>query len=231
MPFHLYRSFTPIPLPDRTWPSQVITKAPRWCSVDLRDGNQALIDPMDIERKRRMFDLLVQVRLQGDRGRLPLGLPAGLRLRAPAHREGPDPRRRDHPGPHPGAARADRAHLRVARGARRGRSCTSTTRRPRCSAGWCSASTAPASWTSRCKAAQLCKTADADGPRGRRPLPVLAGELHRHRARLREGDLRGGDGRVGADARPGRSSSTCRPPSRWPRPTSTATRSSGSTAT
>jgi 2-isopropylmalate synthase len=60
MPFHHYRPFTPIPLPDRTWPHRVITKAPRWCSVDLRDGNQALIDPMDPERKRRMFDLLVQ---------------------------------------------------------------------------------------------------------------------------------------------------------------------------
>ena len=60
MPFQHYRSFTPIPLPDRTWPSKVITQAPRWCSVDLRDGNQALIDPMDPERKRRMFDLLVR---------------------------------------------------------------------------------------------------------------------------------------------------------------------------
>jgi 2-isopropylmalate synthase len=60
MPFHLYRPFTPVPLPDRTWPSRVITAAPRWCSVDLRDGNQALIDPMDGERKRRMFDLLVR---------------------------------------------------------------------------------------------------------------------------------------------------------------------------
>jgi 2-isopropylmalate synthase len=60
MPFQHYRSFTPIPLPDRTWPHRVITKAPRWCSVDLRDGNQALIDPMDRERKRRMFDLLVK---------------------------------------------------------------------------------------------------------------------------------------------------------------------------
>jgi 2-isopropylmalate synthase len=61
MPFHHYRPFTPIPLPDRTWPGRVITEAPRWCSVDLRDGNQALIDPMDIERKRRMFDLLVRI--------------------------------------------------------------------------------------------------------------------------------------------------------------------------
>ena len=60
MQFHLYRPFTPIPLPDRTWPGRVTTRAPRWCSVDLRDGNQALIDPMDPERKRRMFDLLVR---------------------------------------------------------------------------------------------------------------------------------------------------------------------------
>ena len=60
MLFQHYRPFTPIPLPDRTWPSQVITRAPRWCSVDLRDGNQALIDPMDPARKRHMFDLLVR---------------------------------------------------------------------------------------------------------------------------------------------------------------------------
>jgi 2-isopropylmalate synthase len=60
MPFRHYRAFTPVPLPDRTWPSREITKAPRWCSVDLRDGNQALIDPMDPSRKRRMFDLLVK---------------------------------------------------------------------------------------------------------------------------------------------------------------------------
>ncbi len=60
MPFHRYRPFPPIPLPDRTWPARVISRAPRWCSVDLRDGNQALIDPMDPERKRAMFDLLVR---------------------------------------------------------------------------------------------------------------------------------------------------------------------------
>jgi len=60
MPFAHYRPFAPIPLPDRTWPSRVITRAPRWCSVDLRDGNQALIDPMDPGRKRRMFELLIE---------------------------------------------------------------------------------------------------------------------------------------------------------------------------
>jgi 2-isopropylmalate synthase len=61
MPFDKYRSFEPIGLADRTWPDKVIQVAPLWCSVDLRDGNQALIDPMDIPRKRRMFDLLVDM--------------------------------------------------------------------------------------------------------------------------------------------------------------------------
>src|SRR6476659_3877213 len=56
-----YQPFPPIDLPDRTWPSAVITAPPQWCSVDLRDGNQALIDPMDGERKRRMFELLVRL--------------------------------------------------------------------------------------------------------------------------------------------------------------------------
>jgi 2-isopropylmalate synthase len=56
-----YRSFAPIDLADRTWPTRVIAKAPLWCSVDLRDGNQALIEPMDAARKRRMFDMLVKI--------------------------------------------------------------------------------------------------------------------------------------------------------------------------
>ena len=50
-----------VELPDRTWPDQVMTQAPRWCAVDLRDGNQALIDPMDAERKLQMFQLLVRM--------------------------------------------------------------------------------------------------------------------------------------------------------------------------
>jgi 2-isopropylmalate synthase len=61
MPFDKYRPFLPLALADRTWPDQRIEKAPLWCSVDLRDGNQALIDPMDPSRKRRMFDTLVQM--------------------------------------------------------------------------------------------------------------------------------------------------------------------------
>lgn len=61
MPVQRYRAFPPIDLPDRTWPGAQITRAPRWLSTDLRDGNQALIDPMSPERKHRMFDLLVQM--------------------------------------------------------------------------------------------------------------------------------------------------------------------------
>jgi 2-isopropylmalate synthase len=64
MPIHKYRPYheqLAVDLPDRTWPSKRITQAPRWCAVDLRDGNQALIDPMSPERKRIMFDLLVKM--------------------------------------------------------------------------------------------------------------------------------------------------------------------------
>jgi 2-isopropylmalate synthase len=61
MPFHRYRAFPPIDLPDRTWPTATITQAPRWLSTDLRDGNQALIDPMSPTRKMAMFDLLVRM--------------------------------------------------------------------------------------------------------------------------------------------------------------------------
>jgi len=56
-----YRPFPSIDIPDRRWPSRTIDRAPVWCSVDLRDGNQALIEPMDAERKMRMFDLLVDM--------------------------------------------------------------------------------------------------------------------------------------------------------------------------
>jgi 2-isopropylmalate synthase len=59
MPFHKYRPYPEVELPDRTWPDRRLVKAPIWTSVDLRDGNQALDPPMDVDRKRRMFDLLV----------------------------------------------------------------------------------------------------------------------------------------------------------------------------
>ncbi|TMC87600.1 MAG: 2-isopropylmalate synthase, partial [Chloroflexi bacterium] len=61
MPISKYRPYPPVDLPDRRWPERAITSAPTWCSVDLRDGNQALIDPMDVTRKRRLFELLVRM--------------------------------------------------------------------------------------------------------------------------------------------------------------------------
>ena len=61
MPVHRYAPFIPVDLTDRTWPTKRITETPQWCSVDLRDGNQALIDPMDSNRKLAMFKLLVEM--------------------------------------------------------------------------------------------------------------------------------------------------------------------------
>ncbi len=61
MPFAKYRPTVPVDLTDRTWPGRRLTHAPRWCSVDLRDGNQALIDPMDLDRKGAMFAQLVEM--------------------------------------------------------------------------------------------------------------------------------------------------------------------------
>src|SRR5580765_3594258 len=61
MPIHRYPAFTPVDLVDRTWPNRTAARAPLWCSVDLRDGNQALIDPMTPARKKAMFELLVRM--------------------------------------------------------------------------------------------------------------------------------------------------------------------------
>ncbi len=61
MPFHHYQPYVPMVLTDRTWPDRMIACAPRWCSVDLRDGNQALIEPMDPARKLKMFEALVRI--------------------------------------------------------------------------------------------------------------------------------------------------------------------------
>ena len=61
MPFSKYRSFAPVELPDRQWPGRTLTAPPRWCSVDLRDGNQALVDPMSVDEKLRLYELLLEV--------------------------------------------------------------------------------------------------------------------------------------------------------------------------
>ena len=72
MPFHKYRQFEPVHLADRTWPGRVITQAPRWCSVDLRDGNQALIEPMRPDEKLRFWELLLAIGLE----EIEVGFPA-----------------------------------------------------------------------------------------------------------------------------------------------------------
>ena len=203
MPFHHYRPFTPDPaagshvaVPGDHPGAALVQRGParRQPGPDRSDGpgaQAAHVRPAGA------------VRLQGDRGGLPGRLPARLRLRPPAHRGGPDPGRRDHPGPHPGPARADRAHLRVA------------ARRPAGDGPPLQLHLHPPApgrlrpgpgrhRGHRGARGPALPRADRHHPRVRRALPVLARELHRHRARLRGGDLRGGDGRVGADARPGR---------------------------
>ncbi|NTW13786.1 MAG: 2-isopropylmalate synthase [Candidatus Moranbacteria bacterium] len=76
MPFRRYRPFAAVNLPDRTWPDRVVTHAPRWCSVDLRDGNQALAEPMGAEEKRAMFDLLVKIGFK----EIEVGFPAASKI-------------------------------------------------------------------------------------------------------------------------------------------------------
>ena len=86
MPFHRYPAFPAVDLPDRTWPTKTITTAPRWLSTDLRDGNQALIDPMNSARKNAMFDLLVKMGYKEIEVGFPSGQPDRLRLRPRADR-------------------------------------------------------------------------------------------------------------------------------------------------
>ena len=72
MPFHKYHAYDTVDLPDRTWPDVTLTHAPIWCSTDLRDGNQALVNPMDAARKRRFFELLVRIGIK----EIEVGFPA-----------------------------------------------------------------------------------------------------------------------------------------------------------
>ena len=199
MPYWKYRPYETVSLPDRTWPDVVLTQAPIWCSTDLRDGNQALVNPMDTARKRRFFDLLVQLGIK----EIEVGFPSASKTDFDFARtlveEGLIPERHDDRGADAGAAGADRAHVRGDRRARRARSCTSTTRPRRRSGASCSGSDEAGITDLAVKGTELCKRArGADGDRDR--LPVLARELPPHRARLRARGVRGGRRRVGADA-------------------------------
>ena len=93
-----YRPTPPVSLPDRTWPNQTITRAPIWCSSDLRDGNQALIEPMDRARKRRMFDRWWRSASRKSRSAFPSASQTDFDFVRTLDRGAADPRRRDHPG-------------------------------------------------------------------------------------------------------------------------------------
>ena len=205
MPCHRYSPFPSVDLPDRTWPTKTITAAPRWLSTDLRDGNQALIDPMNASPQERDVRPARPHGLQGDRGRLPGRVADRLRLRPLAHRARPGTRRRPHLGPDPGPRGAHRAHRPVACGSEAGDRAHVQRRR---------AGLPPRRVRLRGRRAGAV-------PRGRRRrhpgdhevrrhppgrhrvrVGVLPRDLHGHRARLLPRHLRGRDGRLAARARP-----------------------------
>ena len=115
-PREKYRPFPPVSLPDRQWPNRTITKPPIWCSVDLRDGNQSLIEPMGLDRKMRMFDALLKMGFK----EIEVGFPSASQTDFDFVRyliDGQeDSRRRHHPGAHPVARGADPPHLREPEG-------------------------------------------------------------------------------------------------------------------
>ena len=164
MPIAKYSSFPPIPLADRTWPTVRIDKAPLWCSVDLRDGNQALIDPMTPTRKQRMFELLVRMGYK----EIEVGFPSASQTDFDFVRQLVE----DDLVPDDvtiqvltqARSRADRAHLRVHRRFRAARSSTSTTRRRRCSGAWCSGWTRTASTTSPSRAPSSARSSPTRCP-------------------------------------------------------------------
>ena len=98
-----YKPFTPIDLPDRQWPNRVIDHAPIWCSVDLRDGNQALVDPMNLEEKLEYFKTLIAVGFK----EIEVGFPSASETdRRPLY-----PGRCDHSGAGAGAPSLDQKDL------------------------------------------------------------------------------------------------------------------------
>ncbi len=200
MPHHKYRPYPGVELPDRTWPDRRITSAPRWVSVDLRDGNQALINPMDVERKRRMFKLLCAVGFK----EIEVGFPSASKADFDFMRVLVDEQlipddvtivvltqARDHL-----IERTFESLEGIPRSVVHLYNSTSTTQRRVVfrldRAGIRDMAVRGAT--------RIRELADARHRR-RRALRVLAGELHGDRARLRARGLRGGHGRLRADAR------------------------------
>ncbi len=199
MPFEKYRPYETVDLPDRTWPDNVIARAPIWCSTDLRDGNQALVNPMDGPRKRRFFDLLLALGIKEIEVGFPSASKADFDFARSLVEEDliPD----DVTIAVLTQARPElieRTYEAIA-GARRAivhlYNSTSVTQRRvvfRMDRDGVKA-----------LAVQRCRS--LQGARRRRGIrdrvPVLARELPPHRARLRARGVRGRRGRVGADAR------------------------------
>ena len=231
MAYQRYTAFTPIALADRTWPGTVITQGPalvRGRPARRQPGPDRPDDPGPQEAHVRAAGA---DGLQGDRGRVPLRQPDGLRLRPRADRGRHDPRRRRHPGPDPVPRAPDRAHLRVDPGRQAGhRPPVQLDLHPAAPGG---VRTGPGRDQGHrgARRAAVHEVRRADHPRHRHLLRVLPGVLHRHRAGVRRRGLQRGQRRAGSPRRSARSSSTCPPRSRWPRPTCTPTRSSGCTAT
>ena len=90
--FEKYIPFVPQPIQNRTWPDNTITKAPIWCSVDLRDGNQALVDPMNVEEKLLLFHTLVDIGVKEIEVGFPSASETEFRLPPHPHRGWPHPR-------------------------------------------------------------------------------------------------------------------------------------------
>ncbi len=203
MPTARYQPFSPVDLPDRTWPTKPITKAPRWLSTDLRDGNQALIDPMSPARKLAMFQLLVKMGYK----EIEVGFPAASQTDFDFVRSIIE----DDEIP-------DDVTISVLTQAREDlieRTVQSLVGAQRATVHLYNA-TAPLFRAGRVpqhargdRRARRGRHAARDAFRREVPRPdeglrlrVLAGDLHRHRAGIRGRDLRGRDGRLAARRRP-----------------------------
>ena len=229
MPISKYRAFQPIVLPDRQWPSRIIDKAPIWCSVDLRDGNQALIEPMGVDRKNRMFRLLTQLGFKEIEVAFPSASQTDFDFVRSIIENGAIP---------DGVAIQVLTQCRpeliertfeAVKGAKKVilhfYNSTSTLQRDVVFRTDRKGVTEIAVAAAK----QVRELADAS-PGTDFHVRIFARELHRHRARFRARDLRGGQGRDQAYARRSGSSSTCRRRSKWRRRTPTPTSSNGSAA-
>ena len=195
-----YRPFPPVHLPDRQWPNRTLTRAPIWCSVDLRDGNQALAVPMNVGQKLELFQTLVKCGFK----EIEVGFPSASNTEFTFNRrlieENRAPGRRLAPGARAGARGFDRAHLRVAGRRQEGHHSPLQLHLPRPAPGrlrHVQGGNPPRRRARR----QVGPGAPAPAQGHRGPAPVFARELQRHRGRVRQGGLRGRHGRLEAHAR------------------------------